>query len=179
MPRLASASGVNFYMYTGVGDEDGPNEYTNATMVFVQSTAPTGWTKDTTYNDYALRVVSGNVGVGGNIDFSNVFTTHAVSGSFADSPFSVGATTLSLAQIPSHSHPTNGSYTFDTLSLTTTPGGTRSMRTPSPVNPTGNAGTGGSHTHTQPLYSVADTFDGNNLNLSIKYVDSILATYTS
>ena len=29
------------------------------TMLFQQSTAPTGWTKDTTHNDKALRVVTG------------------------------------------------------------------------------------------------------------------------
>ena len=31
------------------------------TMLFQQSTAPTGWTKQTTHNDKALRVVTGTV----------------------------------------------------------------------------------------------------------------------
>jgi hypothetical protein len=34
-------------------------------MVFGQATAPTGWTKDTTYNDKMLRIVSGSGGGNG------------------------------------------------------------------------------------------------------------------
>jgi hypothetical protein len=43
------------------------------TMVFYQAAAPTGWTKQTTQNDKALRVVSGSGGVaGGTNPFSTV-----------------------------------------------------------------------------------------------------------
>jgi hypothetical protein len=35
-------------------------------MLFQQSTAPAGWTKDATINDKALRVTSGSVGSGGS-----------------------------------------------------------------------------------------------------------------
>ena len=34
-------------------------------MLFQQTAAPTGWTKDTTHNDKALRITSGTVGTGG------------------------------------------------------------------------------------------------------------------
>ena len=40
-------------------------------MLFAQSSAPTGWTKSTTHNNKALRVVSGSASSGG----SNAFTT--------------------------------------------------------------------------------------------------------
>jgi hypothetical protein len=42
-------------------------------MLFQQSAAPTGWTKQTTHNDKALRLTSGSVGTGGSSAFSTVF----------------------------------------------------------------------------------------------------------
>jgi hypothetical protein len=48
-------------------------------MVFYQAAAPTGWTKVTTQNDKALRVVSGNGGVaGGTNPFSTVMAQTVV-----------------------------------------------------------------------------------------------------
>jgi hypothetical protein len=38
-------------------------------MLFQQTAAPTGWTKDTTHNDKALRLTSGTVGTGGSVAF--------------------------------------------------------------------------------------------------------------
>lgn len=55
-------------------------------MLFQQTSAPTGWTKDTTHNDKALRVVSGTVGSGGSTAFSTVFA----------------ARTIALANLPDH-----------------------------------------------------------------------------
>ncbi len=62
-------------------------------MVFSQSSAPTGWTKQTAVNDAGLRVVSGTVGNVAGTPFSTVFAQTAV-----------GATTLTTAQMPSHGH---------------------------------------------------------------------------
>ena len=42
-------------------------------MLFQQTAAPTGWTKDTTHNDKALRIVSGTASSGGTLSFSTVF----------------------------------------------------------------------------------------------------------
>lgn len=48
-------------------------------MLFHQTTPPTGWTKDTTRNDKALRVVSGTVGEdGGTTAFSSVFAARTI-----------------------------------------------------------------------------------------------------
>ena len=59
---------------TGAPGED-PLIPSGAKMLFCQSSAPTGWTKLTTNNDRALRVVSGSTGgsQGGNKSFSSSF----------------------------------------------------------------------------------------------------------
>ncbi len=59
-------------------------------MLFQQTAAPSGWTKDTTHNDKALRVVSGTASSGGTSNFSTVFGLQATSG-----------TTLNLTNLPS------------------------------------------------------------------------------
>lgn len=46
-------------------------------MLFQQTSAPIGWTKQTTHNDKALRVVSGAAGSGGVQAFSTVFARTA------------------------------------------------------------------------------------------------------
>ena len=87
-------------------------------MLFQQTSAPTGWTKQTTHNDKALRVVSGSCSSGGTTAFSTAMATPSVSGSvgISGSPASgnlavsvsgnvnIGSTTLSANQIPSHRH---------------------------------------------------------------------------
>ena len=67
-------------------------------MLFVQSAAPTGWTKSTAHNDKALRVVSGSVSSGGSATFSSVFANSK----------STDGTTLSASQMPPHNHQANG-----------------------------------------------------------------------
>lgn len=184
MPRLASASGVNFYLYSGSdGGEDGPTEYNDATMIFVQSTAPTGWTKNLDYDDYALRVVSGVPSFGGTVNFTSVFTTVPVSGTVASTPFSVGNTTLTTDQLPSHGHLhigsslNPGSVRIGPLSAirgTANPPALQPV--PSPAGPGTTPSSSGTHTHTQPSDFI-NTFTGNPLNMNVKYVDAILATY--
>lgn len=67
-------------------------------MLFQQTAAPTGWTKDTTHNNKALRVVSGTASSGGSVAFTTAFaTSRTVSGSVANH-------TLTTSQIPSHDH---------------------------------------------------------------------------
>jgi hypothetical protein len=66
---------------------------TGVLTTFQQTTAPTGWTKQTTHNDKSLRVVSGTASSGGTNAFSTV-----------NAQTTVGNTTLSTAQMPAHSH---------------------------------------------------------------------------
>lgn len=76
-------------------------------MLFVQTAAPTGWTKDTTHNNKALRIVNGTASEGGTKAFTTVFAAGA----------SVSAVSLTTAQLPSHTH-TGPSHTH-TFSATT------------------------------------------------------------
>jgi len=69
-------------------------------LLFNQTTAPTGWVKDTTHDNKALRVVSGTAGTGGSIAFTTAFASQ-----------NVGDTTLTASQIPGHTHTFSGSGT--------------------------------------------------------------------
>ena len=76
-------------------------------MLFRQTAAPTGWTKDTSNNNNsALRIVTGSVTTGGSDDFSTTFGTSKTTASH----------TLALSEIPAHTH------TVDTLSSVSTSG---------------------------------------------------------
>lgn len=70
-------------------------------MLFNQASAPTGWTKQVDVNDAALRVVSGDGGgTGGSLAFSALFAT----GKTVSLSGNVGATTLTVEQMPTHRH---------------------------------------------------------------------------
>lgn len=61
-------------------------------LTFQQTTAPTGWTKQTTHNDKAFRVVSGAASSGGSSPFSTVFGKTTTDNH-----------TLPIGEIPAHS----------------------------------------------------------------------------
>jgi hypothetical protein len=50
-------------------------------MLFQQTTAPTNWTKETTHNNKALRVVTGTATPGGSTAFTTVFASRTPAGS--------------------------------------------------------------------------------------------------
>ena len=75
-------------------------------MLFQQTAAPTGWTKDTTHNDKVLRVVSGAASSGGTVVFSTAFANRTVSGNVDNftATGTVNGHALTIGQLPSHSH---------------------------------------------------------------------------
>ena len=85
-------------------------------MIFHQTAAPTGWTKDTTsgLNNSALRIVTGTASSGGALGFSAVMVaalaTTAVSSGTTDAaaPGSTDGFTLTTNEMPSHGHDTPG-----------------------------------------------------------------------
>lgn len=124
-------------------------------LIFGQTSAPTGWTKDTTnFNNSALRVVTGAASSGGSVDFTTAFVSQTPSGT-------VGSTTLTTTQIPSHTHTVTVGNTGCGATVAALANGAVIT-----VN-SGATGGGGSHNH---------TFTGTAINLAVKYVDVIRAT---
>lgn len=66
-------------------------------MLFVQTSAPTGWTKLTSADNAALRIVSGAAGSGGSTNFTAAFTSQTVTGTVGSTSVSgtVGDTAVS------------------------------------------------------------------------------------
>jgi hypothetical protein len=135
-------------------------------MLFAQTAAPTGFTKLTTHNDKALRVVSGAAGTGGSVAFTTAFGTPSVSGSVSVSG-TVGATTLTTDQIPSHTHNIN-TYTGSgpTAVFANQNQGTSTLATSS-------TGGGNSHDHS---FSGSGSLSAATATINVAYVDIILAT---
>lgn len=127
---------------------------TGTKMLFAQTAAPVGWTKDTVHDNKALRVVSGTAGDGGTVAFTTAFASQAVAGT-------VGNTTLATTQIPSHQH----SYTA--VGGATAAGSKGGAATGASGSNTGATGGGGAHNH---------SFTGTSINLAVQYVDVIIAT---
>lgn len=86
----------------GSGGGGSTSEFTSGTtIVFYQTTAPTGWTQITSINDRMLRVVSsGGGGSGGD------WTTASVS-------VTINGHAITVAEMPAHSHPLSSVYCQD------------------------------------------------------------------
>ncbi len=117
-------------------------------MLFQQTSAPTGWTKLTTHDDKALRVVSGTPSSGGATAFGTVFGSGKATSSH----------TLSTSEIPAHTHDYNKVVT----NITTGAIGDAGFGADQPITAASSSTGGGSgHVH--------------NLSLDLQYVDIILA----
>lgn len=161
-------------------------------MLFQQTAAPTGWTKDTTINDKALRVVSGAVSSGGSVAFSTAFANRTVSGNVADTTAggTIGGTSLTEAQLPSHRHlmvANDVVVTTPALSASNYLAKQRSDTNNSPnYNLTGSlddatlglsgaTGSGATHTHSFTGTAHNHSFS-TTLDMAVQYVDLIIAS---
>lgn len=140
-------------------------------MLFQQTNAPTGWTKDTNANlNSALRVTGGAVGTGGSWNFTDVFTNRGISGGTSANAINgwVAAHTLSWNEMPVHNHGigrvsgTNGGGGSPTFGAFTDYVSTNAGSSWSHAHGFGND----AHSHT----TYAELF------LGVKYVDVIIAT---
>jgi hypothetical protein len=105
------------------------------TMLFYETSVPSGWSL-VALNDYGLKVSTSAPGVlSGSIGYSTVFART-----------SVDATTLTLAQIPSHSHTMAYGVAADNLAAGANTVVT-SLGSGASSASTGNSGSGNSHTH--------------------------------
>jgi hypothetical protein len=126
------------------------SEFSSGTvMIFQQSAAPTGWTKQTVLNDCGLRVTNGTVGFTGGSAFSTVFAQSAV-----------GSTTETIATMPNHFHSDLVAAAFAGVQ-----GGSTFLNawvSGTAIGSTGAIGGGGSHNH--------------SINLTLAYTDVIIAS---
>jgi hypothetical protein len=149
------------------------SEFTSGTvMMFVQTAAPTGWTKSTTHNNKALRVVNGTVSPGGSTAFTSAFGTPPVSASVSVTG-NVGATTLTTAQLASHSHA--GRVQRDPSNQGPGPLGIvgTNETTANANGTTQNTGSNSSHTHS---FSGSGSLSSATATINVQYVDVIIAT---
>jgi microcystin-dependent protein len=148
-------------------------------MLFAQTAAPTGWTKSTTHDNKALRVVSGTASSGGTTAFTSVFASRTPSGTISN-------TTLTSNEIPSHAHGVSdpghnhtiqsprgsasgasfaGASFFNYASVQNDLSA-RAVASTTGISITATGG-GNAHSH---------AFTGTALDFAVQYVDVILAT---
>lgn len=142
-------------------------------MLFQQTAAPTGWTKDTNPGlNHGLRVTGGTASTGGSLPFTSVFASRAVSGS-TSSEATTGTVhdhTLTIEQIPSHTH----SYTTPRNTGGASQTGSSSPLSSTTSGTTGAEGGGLPHSHGFTGSTHAHTFSGA-VDMSVQYVDVIIA----
>ena len=192
MPTSLTSAGVQFPDSSVLDSNPLPS---GTRLLFHQSTAPTGWTKDTTIDDHAIRVVSGSVSTGGTSGFTSAFGSPSVSGSVdlsgelgvgnltssISGNVDIGSTTLSNSQMPSHRHSYGRAGNTHQL-------GQRGQNT------SGNSGgntnfSGGSNAHNHnanhnlagslsgnpSLGTVTGSLTGGAASINVKYVDTVIA----
>ncbi len=159
-------------------------------MVFLESSAPTGWTQNTAaaLTNSTLRVVTGTAGTGGSTEFASCFdaskTTAAgdivldtSSATVDTSTISVGSTSISTPVMASHSHSAPGAQYNNQGFL----GNSTSAPTASTTGSLGSAGGGGSHTHPSAFSA---SISGNATtptsyavpNMDIKHANTIVCS---
>ena len=202
MSTSLTSAGINFPDNTTTTTNLLPS---GTRLLFHNSSAPTGWTKDTSIDDSALRVVSGTPGSGGSSGFTAALGTPSVSGSVGLSGepgtgnlstsisgnVNIGNTTLSTSQIPGHSH----TYEVVTSGNSSTDGGQQATILDANALSnhadrnlgTSNTGGSGSHNHNAGHNlsgSISGSPDRGNLSASlssasasinVKYQDFIIA----
>ena len=194
MSTSLTSAGINFPDNTTTTTNLLPS---GTRLLFHNSSAPTGWTKDTSIDDSALRVVSGTPGSGGSSGFVSALGSPSVSGSVSLSGepgtgnlstsisgnVNIGSTTLSVAQMPAHSHDTTRqAKAFDIDGF----GNNDNAGLGDVVN-TGSTGGSGSHNHNAG-HNLSSSVSGNpsrgslsaslssaSASINVKYQDFIIA----
>jgi len=195
MATALVAGGVQFPDSSVLGTNPLPS---GTRLLFHNSTAPTGWTKDTSINDSALRVVSGTPGSGGSAGFASALGSPSVSGSvgLSGEPGSgnlstsisgnvnIGSTTLSNTQMPSHDHNIEtfgfqGSFNSSIVGAGRNQGGGSAN--------TDNVGGSGSHNHnaghnlsgaisgSPDIGTLSGSLSSASASINVKFQDFIIA----
>ncbi len=116
-------------------------------MLFQQTTAPAGWTKQTDHNNKGIRLQTGTVTTGGTDNFTTTFSSSKVTDSH----------TLTSGESAAHTHAITNAFASGTGSTRPGVNDTTSIAGWS----TDSSGSGGGHTHT--------------VTLDLEFVDVIIA----
>ena len=138
--------------------EPPPEIPSGTAMLFVQSTAPTGWTKLTDHDNAALRVVSGTAGSGGTINFSDLFNSSITNLAWHTH---TGSTSWS----GDHQHTDTGAYVGG--------GSTSAVQWLNEYNPQHYTGWAGNHQHS---FTTDWSGGSSSTTFAVKYVDVIRAS---
>jgi len=159
---------------TWVSSTPGSEFISGTRLTFNQTNAPTGWTKSTSVDNAAFRLVSGSVSSGGSVDFTTAFASQTPSITVSSISGSAGATTLSTPQIPSHNH----TWPW----ILAAPGSQQVTQSPDQGIYNGGSATeiptsfsGGGSSHTHPFSFSSGSATSSAINLAVKYVDLIIA----
>jgi hypothetical protein len=187
MARL-TPDGVRF----SVGDELNSRRQIFAldtAWVFYQANAPLYWTKSTTHNDKALRLVEGTGGgSGGTNSFSTVMSNFNVGGSFSIPTNSTGGHAIKLDQTPIHTHGNGGSIGLNTVPEKKDPdrnfagwnggdvnragGWTRTTPDTGDTTPTSLR----DQKHSHP-FSASASLSNRSVNIAVRYIDVIICKF--
>ena len=139
--------GVEWHIASEVEPAAAPASFpTGTSMLFQQTAAPTGWTKQSTHNNKAIRLQTGAVTTGGANPFTTVFGTGKATASH----------TLAIGEIAAHTHQVGSATQIaSSAGADSNPAGSGAVSSSS-------AGGGGGHTH-------------NLSNLDLLFVDFIIA----
>jgi hypothetical protein len=144
---------------------------------FQQTTAPTGWTKQITNDNYTLRIVSGSGST--SINNSVNFSTAMADVTFTGTASSSGSTSSNDADLPSHNHTvtmvTYGPYASHAVKATIgTPGTGLSDSLDTVPNAFDTNSSPGAHGHSISGSAVPVT--GGPGKFAVNYIDFILAS---
>lgn len=158
-----------------------------STTLFVQPWTPVGWTRNLTYDDYALRVTNtpgadNTTGSGWAASIASnkiwTWTWPVTFGSPTGGAITVGST---VGELASHSHTyTTGYIDYGYANMTQYPGGASSGRAGGIGTATGTVsgatGSASAAAHTHPIAFGGAASVGYQVWVNVKYVDAIIAS---
>ena len=178
MAAVLTNSGIQFSDNTTLNSKYGIIPQSTQ-MLFRRSSAPTGWTKQTssTFNNSGRRIVTGNVSTGGNQAFTSSFAQRAIQSgvSVSVNGGNVQNHTLSTPQIPSHNHPYQRPNASRGYHAATPNSSSPAIYTTNGQN-TGNRGSNAQHSHGRNGFSSSGNL-ATSMDLRVKYTDVIICSF--
>lgn len=155
------AATTEFVGLAAAGVEGVLSAPTGTRMAFQQASAPTGWTKESnaTFNDAAIRLVTGSPTTGGTVGFTTAFAQKGITGT-------VQSHALTESEMPAHKHQATHSTIAVSVGGGTVIADIQTTGLPSSFFTTTTGGSNG-HSH---------GFTGGSIDLRVKFAELIIAT---